>query len=258
MSKRYFKIDLGRYGGELTIGTVTQEFVEYWAEREEDELREHLQGVEFDDQDMMDNDSPNLKDAEDYPNPAYFEIDDILHISSAYADNEYTVSEITLKDGVTLKDGELINNEGLYGNDCYDEDYDSEVRSDYLWSVSRECYSSGLDIDFEDDDAEYTPVLQYHSAEKGVFGEVYIETDGEDFDPNKLVISYVETDICEMIERVFYDNKEVNINYDQVGTDGKGMNFEVAYIRKDYIDSEDIQDQLDEVYEDINWSLKEE
>ena len=30
MSKRYFLIDTGRYGGELCIGTVPADFVDYW------------------------------------------------------------------------------------------------------------------------------------------------------------------------------------------------------------------------------------
>ena len=34
------------YGGEMTIGTVTPEFVTYWQGRDENELIEHLQALE--------------------------------------------------------------------------------------------------------------------------------------------------------------------------------------------------------------------
>ena len=34
MSKRYFRIETGRYGGEVVCGEVTPEFDEYWVDRE--------------------------------------------------------------------------------------------------------------------------------------------------------------------------------------------------------------------------------
>ena len=50
MSKRYFRINTGRYGGELAIGSVSKEFVDYWkpkvAEDGDSDLIEHLQGIE--------------------------------------------------------------------------------------------------------------------------------------------------------------------------------------------------------------------
>ena len=33
MSKRYFRINTGRYGGELAIGSVSKEVVDYWKEK---------------------------------------------------------------------------------------------------------------------------------------------------------------------------------------------------------------------------------
>ena len=44
--KRKFKITVNKFraeGGELVIGTVSVEFVEYWQERNENELIEHLE-----------------------------------------------------------------------------------------------------------------------------------------------------------------------------------------------------------------------
>ena len=38
MSKRYFKINTGAYGGEITCGEVTPEFYQYWIDREESDL----------------------------------------------------------------------------------------------------------------------------------------------------------------------------------------------------------------------------
>ena len=35
-------------------------------------------------------------------------------------------------------------------------------------------------------EADYKPALFFFSSEKGAFGEVYVETDGADFDPELL------------------------------------------------------------------------
>ena len=64
MSKRYFKINTGRYGGEMAVGSVTKQFADYWMPIVEEEgqgdLIEHLQGIEWEDDDMMDSKSPKL------------------------------------------------------------------------------------------------------------------------------------------------------------------------------------------------------
>lgn len=46
MSKRRFRIEAGRYGGELTIGEVDKEFVDYFIDKEESELIEHVNSYE--------------------------------------------------------------------------------------------------------------------------------------------------------------------------------------------------------------------
>ena len=38
MPKRKFLVDTGRYGGELSIGKVDKEFVEYWRGKDEADL----------------------------------------------------------------------------------------------------------------------------------------------------------------------------------------------------------------------------
>ena len=67
------------YGGEMTIGTVTPEFVTYWQGRDEDELINHLQALEYwQDGEDIDPDSPDILEDMEYYN-SWYEIDDIHH-----------------------------------------------------------------------------------------------------------------------------------------------------------------------------------
>ena len=36
MAKRKFRIEAGRYGGELTIGEINADFVDYWLEQDDE------------------------------------------------------------------------------------------------------------------------------------------------------------------------------------------------------------------------------
>ena len=66
------------------------------------------------------------------------------------------------------------------------------------------------------------PVIFFHSAEKGAFGEVIVVTDGEDFNPAKFRIDMVETDVGEFIQSYWYDKKLLPVNYDWSDSMGKG------------------------------------
>jgi len=81
MGKKYY-IRGSNYGGEMTIGTITPEFVNYWQGRDEDELIEHLQaleaGEEAGDEEGFDPDSPSILPEDEWYN-SWYEIDDIHH-----------------------------------------------------------------------------------------------------------------------------------------------------------------------------------
>ena len=85
MSKRYFRINTGRYGGELAIGECNKDFVDYWMPKVKEDgdgdLIETLQGYEWDDEDMKDSDSPIPKE-EFY---AWNECDDFEHANGPFA-----------------------------------------------------------------------------------------------------------------------------------------------------------------------------
>ena len=218
MTKRIFRIEAGRYGGETVIGEVDAEFVDYFlaidkSERQE-ALIEHVTSYDWDDG-QPDTDAPIPK--EDY---YMWECDDIEHINSAYADSGFFVTEVT-------------NEESKY-------DYsETETPLEAVGCLySREAYSMGDLPDDEDikDDDNYVPTLVFHSGEKGSFGCWFVETDGEPFDRYKFTYGIVETDLGEFIDSVWYDKKELETDYDYCDGMGKGYYAGVGYMNTKWHD----------------------
>lgn len=251
MSKRYFKIDTGRYGGEVVVGTVSPEFVEYWQDRDANELVSHVFNLDWDDPDEIDTDSPEMTAD---GNISWHEVDDYEHLNGPYSDNHYLVYEVTLAPTVAYQNGEIIYPQNWdYNNPVYEETHDYEQYDYSNYVYGREVYTSNPEIDKE---GEWVPVLQMHSAEKGSFGEIIIETDGADFDPEKLAIGVVETDVGELIEAYWYDGREVVVNYDSCDTVGKGMYACAGWMNQkwydsptDYTpDSDNVKESLEEIF----------
>ena len=104
MAKYRYRIDGGRYGGECSMGTVTEEFAKYWAPKIEEEgchgsgFIDHVLSLsEWDDDDELDVDSPNILD-DGNEIEGWYAVDDYEHINNAYADGGFIVSNITDED----------------------------------------------------------------------------------------------------------------------------------------------------------------
>lgn len=220
MSKRLFRIDGSRWGGEFVVGKVTEEFVDYWYDRE-DELCEHVWGLEFgDDEEGVDPDSPPIiEDMENYN--AWYELDDFEHNSNCIIGDEFTVTEVT---GKTPDDMEAWE---------YSEDH-VEFLPNHLYS--REIYFEAKD---DVPEKERIPAIIFHSSEKGSFGSWFVETNGEDFDPSKVAVVVMETEMGEFIEELYYDKQSIECNYDYCDSRGKGTFAKVGYMNKSYYDSQD-------------------
>ena len=238
MTKKYYKIYTGRYGGELTIGTVNADFAEYWipklADDSDSDLIETLQGYEWDDEDMKDPNSPIPK--EDFY--AWNECDDIEHLNGPTADNQFEAWEVFPHKDAEYVDGMLAWKEGIdhdYTISVYEEAEEETYRGDYEHVIySRECYSSYTDP-VESAENEGVPVLHFFSSEKGGFGEVIVETDG-DFDPAKLQVGQVETDLVALIEQYWYDRKPLQVDFDHAESTGKGFYAGVGFMNPKWHD----------------------
>ena len=232
MSKKYY-VRGSNYGGELTIGTVTPEFVTYWQGRDEDELIDHLQALEAgsdaEDEEGFDPDSPDILPEGEWYN-SWYEIDDIHH---------HNASSGTDLMAFPIEDDNDIN-------------WDKRIEFEPHQLYSRECYTQEGPADDPEDNS--VPVLMFYSSEKGDFGGWIIElADGEEFDPKLVAISTVETDHGEMVERLWYNKTEIDCEYDFIDTRGKGYYASVAWFNKrwqdTHIDEDTDKEMWDEMWE---------
>lgn len=215
MAKYRYRIDAGNYGGELTIGEVPAEFVEYWKHEEQEDLIDEVTSF-----DEMEEDSDEPEDALEDPERVpclenyWHDIDDLEHLNGSYSDGHWTITPVPAD-----------------GSDdwAYEDSFECEPTHLY----GRECYSSNeIDEEYED---QTVPVLAFHSSEKGSFACWFLDTD-EEFDPEKLAYGTCETDLAELVDAVYYDKEQLDENYDYNDTTGKAYYAHVGYVNRKWHD----------------------
>ena len=197
MKKRRFRIEGGKYGGELTIGKISPEFFDYWKEKDEGDL------IDF------------IVNQEDYPESPqldgeWYEVDDIEHVYGCYADAIFHVTEVPI-------DG---SDDDRFDSDCLNIEPD--------WLYGREAYHDN-DLTEQNDENNFSAILIVHTGEKGDLGSWFVETDENGFNPKKLLVSVLETNFGEIIEDVWYGKEKLE-NDGMHGTDGKSTRAEVGWI----------------------------
>lgn len=233
MSKRIFRIEFGNMGGELVIGKVDEQFVENWIGKSSDELVEYLHNWDF-----RDTSQPN---DEFTPLPkqnfnAWNELDDIEHANNCYSDAGIFVNEVKEDDLYSRDNEQKIDAYHLYDREAY---FDEISKSDLEENLKDNI--KGLD--------SYVPVITFMSTEKGELGCYFVETDGEDFDPKKLAYSTLETNLSSLIDKVWYNKKELYINFDNSGSTGKGDYARVGYMNIKWHDKNKSEEDLKEFWD---------
>ncbi len=237
MSKKVYHFRGHRYGGEITIGQVTEEFYNYWAQLDEDDFSEYiLQGWD----DNEDENIPQMtKDGDEY----WHDLDDILHFSGSFA-----TSNLTLTDT--------------------DTDEEKEVEHQFLWS------REGGFFDEEEPDwdnlydgltkDDYVPVVACMSEEKGWLTNWVLELDeGEEFDEKKLSAGILETNFGEFVEKLYYDGEELEDDGVESST-GKGFTVKLGWFNTKWVDnleqyapgSEGLKEALRELTEQLEWEAE--
>lgn len=133
----------------------------------------------------------------------WYETDDIEHVSSCHDDTEFIVED---ENGETVYRGTL------------------------------ECSQSRDAVTMQSGSEGCIPVMQCFSSEKGYFFDAEFETDS--FDPKKLTVKYIETDLAFLIEDVSYDGKSLDLDYDNLDTRGKGFEARIGWINKEWHEKE--------------------
>ena len=149
---------------------------------------------------------------------------DLEHVYGMYSDSEFTVYEV-------------VNDETL------ENSVSVEVNS----FMSREAYTT-------DSDSGSVPVLIFMVQKKVFLGSWEVEV--EEFDPNKLVASIVETDFGEIVQDVYYDGKKLEYDGDCVDTTGKGYSAKVGWINPDWHEKKSTFDNEELVKESWGYHLE--
>jgi len=259
VGKRFFKIELSGYGGELIVGNASEEFVEYWLHEDRKEsLMDHMHAMhdiasfgddeDYETPDGYDSDSPEVYEGSG--NKEYWEFDDIEHETMvSYEYVPYTVTEITIDPKAEYADGELRWNDKemrkknfdwstpMYitvGNTTQEYPHENCV-------VSRELYVHDTKKGLVDP----VPVIMMYDSQKGVFGHVYVMTNGEDFDPKKFAYTALDNTMSSNAEMFYYDKVSLSVDNGELSTWGKGFFANVGYVPKEEIEY-DWQSALEE------------
>lgn len=255
--KRYFMLEFSGYGGEFIAAKTTEEFVKYWLDKKrETSLDEHVmamhEGALSRSDDMLDEEENDevtldLPDGFDENSPEvsegvkfveYWELGDIEHDTVlAKEGSSFTVQEIVLNSKAVYKDGELDWDD----KECRKKNFDwsqekftvkkGTESKDYATDSLQIVYSQEMFIYDNKKEAEKpVPALICYDAQKGTFFRLFVETNGEDFDVNKLIVGVNENNMTEHITEFFYDKTSLSQNHDWLSTWGKGFSAAVGYM----------------------------
>lgn len=255
--KRYFVLDFGGQGGEFIVAKTTEKFVEYWLDKDrENTLDDHVMAlhegalsysddmleeeendeVTLDLPEGLDENSPPVRKGVKFIE--YWELGDIEHdtvLSKEYS--SFSVQEIVLNSKAVYKDGELDWDDKESSKKNFDWSQkkftvkeDSESKN-YDCASLQQVYCQEMFVyDNKKETEKPVPVLMCYDAQEGDFFRVYVETNGEDFDVNKLVVGVNENTMTEHITEIFYNKQLLNRDYDCLNTWGKGFNAAVGYM----------------------------
>lgn len=255
--KRYFMLEFGGTGGEFIAAKTTEEFVQYWLDEDrKHELADHVMAMhtkalygddldeDSDDEDDesdeeeagFDSNSPEVQPGVKYVE--YWELGDIEHdtvLAKNYA--SFTVQEIVLHPKAVYKDGtvdwddkECRKKNFDWSQEKFTVKKDSESK-DYNTENLKQVYCQEMYINEDKDSVDDpVPVLMCYDGQKGSFYRLYVQTNGEDFDVNKLVTAVNENNMTEHMTEFFYDKVSLSQDNDYLSTWGKGFHADVGYM----------------------------
>lgn len=246
--KRYFMLEFGGYGGEFIVGRVSEDFVQYWLEQDNDSyLSDHIMAMHnqagFGDIDNPDDEVPEGFDAnspnvvEDRKFVEYWELDDIEHdtvISKEYS--SFTLQEIELHPDAVYQNGEVTWDDKKSSKKNFDWSQEmytvkEDDSKDYKVEDVKQLYCTEMYVNSEKDTVQDpVPVLMMYDSQKGTFSRIYIETNGDDFDVSKLVVGVNENTMTTHVTEFFYDKVPLTVDNNYLSTWGKGFHCSVGYI----------------------------
>ena len=196
---RYFRLVFNRYGGEVAMGSITQDQFDYWEDN--DGFEEYMSQVDYD-SDEANKDIPK-KAQFDRP---FYEYGDICHLSGPeWAESQTLYIEELDKDGKPLE-----NEDGGYIQDIQHDFGDLESLG-ALIKCSEEHHASSKSCE-----NEYYVFGQYFNK-GGWHTPDIIKTGPDGIEIDKLKISYVNADGFKVFNEIEYDGEVYYLEEDSTG-----------------------------------------
>ena len=250
--KRYFMLEFGGRGGEFIVAKTTEKFVQYWLDEErETSLDDHIMAMhekalngdmdeDYDEEDEevggYDPNSPEVTKGVKYKE--YWELGNIDHDTVLSREgSSFTVQEIVLHPKAVYQQGEVQWDDKESSKKNFDwsqERYtvkEGSISADHDVESLTSVYCKEMFVYNTKEEAEKpVPVLMCFDAQKGTFFRLYVETNGEDFNVEKLVVGVNENSMTEHVTEFFYDKQSLTQDHDWLSTWGKGFFSSVGYM----------------------------
>jgi hypothetical protein len=198
--ERYFKVEFGRYGGEVAMGEITKEQFEYW-EGKEEEFAEHMASVDWGD-DKEDDGTPSEAK---FTKP-FYEYEDICHTSGPELSDGQTMTIIEVdKDGQPLQDEE--------GN--FLDDRQVDMKDFKKLGVKVKCVAEHNSGSKSCKD-KYYMFGQYFNKGGWYSGEL-VKTGPDGFNLKKVAINYENCDGFKVFSEFEYDGDSFYLEEDSTG-----------------------------------------
>jgi len=201
---RYFKFDVGRYGGEVAMGTITESQYAYWCDKDQSEFEEHMRMAEWG-EDQQDETYKKVPEKARFTK-SFYEYGDICHMSGPeFSDGQtLTIQEVD-KDGNALQD-----DDGNFVDDEMIDLGDLEKKGVKIECVAE--HNSGSDSCKD----KFFVFGQYFN--KGGFGTTEtIQTGPDGIDFRKMAIRYENADGFKCFNEIEYDGTAYYLEEDSTG-----------------------------------------
>jgi hypothetical protein len=198
-------------GGEMMVGSVSEEFIKFWEKRDDDELIEHIRSY-GDDAEVKE--SPEIND--EYRFAQLDELSDVLHTELACIDCSIHIQEIA----PSSENGKLPS-----------------LVSDPIMIELPEGVKGGVEIDFTSyskrkvaaKSSKVKPVISSIYWEVGEFLTGVIRTNSA-FDKTKLGLGLIKTDFGLFINTWTYEGKVIETEFVPDGVKVKGADVKLGWI----------------------------
>ena len=196
--ERFFQINIGRYGGEVAMGTITKDQYDYWFDN--DSFEQYMIDIDYDPE-GANKDIPVKAQF----NKPFYEYEDICHLSGPeLADSQMIYVQELDKLGKPMQDGD--------GGFVKDIEIDmADLKSlDADVKCTEEHHASSKSLK-----DQYYFFGQYFN--KGGWTTDRFKTGPEGFNPSKLKIEYVNADGFNVFNEIIYDDVPYYLEEDSTG-----------------------------------------